>query len=156
MLWGNTDGNLANKNAKSGDSNSLETLQEQNVEMISDFSEWEIESESNDSDWEKASAASANVSQNISATPNSMIAANDFTLMANKTMDIGDHCKPWETLCAKICYVLQGKGDNIQNTRFNGIDGTKTMIGEISWLQWYFGHIRLHTKWIHLLKWTTK
>lgn len=156
MLWGNADWNLANKNAKSGDSNSLETLQEQNVEMISDFSEWEIESESNDSDWEKASAASANVSQNISATPNSMIAANDFTLMANKTMDIGDHCKPWETLCAKICYVLQGKGDNIQNTRFNGIDGTKTMIGEISWLQWYFGHIRLHTKWIHLLKWTTK
>ena len=73
MLWGNADGNLPNKNAKSGDSNSLETLQEQNVEMISGFSEWETESESSDSDWEKASAASANVSQNISATPNAML-----------------------------------------------------------------------------------
>ena len=73
MFWGNADGNSENKNAKSGDNNSLEALQEQNVEMRSESRERETESESNDSDWEQASAASVNLSQNISVTPSTTL-----------------------------------------------------------------------------------
>ena len=73
MFRGNADGNSENKNAKSGDNNSLEALQEQNVEMRSESCEWETESESNDSDWEQASAASVNLSQNISVTPSTTL-----------------------------------------------------------------------------------
>ena len=73
MLRGNADGNSENKNAKSGDSNSSEALQEQNVEMRSESCEQETESESNYSDWEQASAASVNSSQNISATPSTTL-----------------------------------------------------------------------------------
>ena len=51
MLWDNVDGNSENKDAESGDNNSLEALQKQNVEMRSESSERETESESNDSDW---------------------------------------------------------------------------------------------------------
>ena len=39
MLLGNVDGNSENKNAESGDNNSLEALQKQNVEMRSESSE---------------------------------------------------------------------------------------------------------------------
>ena len=39
MLRGNADGNSANKNAETGDNNSLETLQEKIVEMRSESSE---------------------------------------------------------------------------------------------------------------------
>ena len=73
MLRGNTDGNSENKNAESGDNNSSEALQEQNVEMRSESCEQETESESKDSDWEQASAASLNLSQNISATPSTTL-----------------------------------------------------------------------------------
>ena len=70
MLLSNADGKSANKNAESGDKNSLKTLQEQNVEMRNKSSEQETEIESNDSDWKQTSAASINLSQNNSATPN--------------------------------------------------------------------------------------
>ena len=53
-----------------------------------------------------------------------------------------------EALCAKICNVLQEKGVNIENTRFHGMDGTNTMNGEISGLQWGFHHITPHTKYM--------
>ena len=46
MLWDNADGNSKNMNAESGDNNSLEALQEQNVEMRSESCEQETESES--------------------------------------------------------------------------------------------------------------
>ena len=39
MLQGEGDGNSENKNAESGDNNSLEALQEQNVEMRSESCE---------------------------------------------------------------------------------------------------------------------
>ena len=54
-----------------------------------------------------------------------------------------------EALCAKICNVLQEKGVNIENTRFHGMDGTNTMNGEISGLQWGFHHITPHTKYMN-------
>ena len=42
MLLSNADGKSANKNAESGDKNSLKTLQEQNVEMRNKSSEQEM------------------------------------------------------------------------------------------------------------------
>ena len=40
MLQGEGDGNSENENAESGDNNSLEALQEQNIEMRSESCEW--------------------------------------------------------------------------------------------------------------------
>ena len=75
--------------------------------------------------------------------------------MASETMDMGDCCeladrhemqeeflgmvkivgsKSAEALCANICNVLQEKGVNIENMRFNDMDGTNNMSGEISGL----------------------
>ena len=62
MLLGNADRNSENKNTESGDNNSFEILQEQNIEMRSESSKL------NDSELEQASAASVNLSQNISVT----------------------------------------------------------------------------------------
>ena len=73
MLWGKADENPENKNAKSGHSNSLETLQEQNVKMRSESSKQEAESEWNDPDWKQVSAAIVNSSQNISAAPSTTL-----------------------------------------------------------------------------------
>ena len=106
-----------------------------------------------------------------------MIAAHDFTLMDDVTTDMGDCCelaifvryidsdrhemqeeflgmfeivlsKDAEALCV-ICNVLQEKGDNIENMRFNGMDGTNSMSGEISGLQRCFCHITSHTKYMN-------
>ena len=54
-----------------------------------------------------------------------------------------------EALCARICNVLQEKDVNIGYMRFNGIDGTNTMSGEISGLQRCFRHIPPHTKYMN-------
>ena len=109
---------------------------------------------------------------------NQLIAAHDFTLMADETTDMGYHCKlaifvryidsdrhaikeeflgmveivgskGAEALCAKICNVLQEKDVNIENMRFNGMDGTNTMSGQISGLQQRFRHITPHTKYMN-------
>ena len=93
-----------------------------------------------------------------------LIAAHDFTLKADETTDMGDRCelavfvryidsdchevrekflglvevvgsKGVEALCTKIFNALKSKGLNIENMRFNGMDGTNTMSGEISGLQ---------------------
>ena len=109
---------------------------------------------------------------------NRLIAAYDFTLMADETSDMGDRCelaifvryidsdlheikeeflgmvevvgsKGAEALCMKICNVLQEKGINIENMRFNGMDGTNTMSGETSGLQRRFRHITPHSKYMN-------
>ena len=43
----------------------------------------------------------------------------------------------------------QEKDVNIENMRFNGMDGTNTMSGEISGLQQRFRHITPHTKYMN-------
>ena len=87
---------------------------------------------------------------------NRLIAAHDFTLMVDETMDMGDRfelaifvryidsdsheiqeeflgmveivgSKGAEALCAKICNFLQEKGINIKNMKFNGMDGTNAI-----------------------------
>ena len=54
-----------------------------------------------------------------------------------------------EALCAKICNVLKEKAVNIENMRFNGMDGTSTLSGEISGLHWHFSHITPHNKYMN-------
>ena len=51
-----------------------------------------------------------------------------------------------EVLCTKIFNVLESKGLNIENMRFNRMDGTNTMSGQISGLQRQFRHLVPHTK----------
>ena len=51
-----------------------------------------------------------------------------------------------EELFKLICEVLRDKGVDINQTRFNGLDGTNAMSGEISGLQRWFRHLVLHSK----------
>ena len=93
-----------------------------------------------------------------------LIPACDFSLMANETTDMADRAelsifiryvdsdshevkeeflglvevvgsKGAEALFKLICEVLQDKGVDINQMRFNGFDGTNTMSGETSGLQ---------------------
>ena len=85
-----------------------------------------------------------------------MIAVHDFTLIADKTIDMGDRCKlaifvsyidsdcheiqekflgTFEIVSSRGCNVLQEKGVNIENMRCSGVDGTNTTSGEISGIQ---------------------
>ena len=57
--------------------------------------------------------------------------------------------KGTEALFKLICEVLQDKGVNINQMRFNGFDGTNTMSGEISGLQRRFRHLGPHSKYIN-------
>ena len=57
--------------------------------------------------------------------------------------------KGTEALFKLICEVLQDKGVDINQMRFNGFDGTNTMSGEISGLQRQFRHLVLHSKYIN-------
>ena len=57
-----------------------------------------------------------------------------------------------EALFKLICEVLQDKGVDINQMRFNGFDGTNTMSGEISGLQRRFCHLVPHSLvFVHLL-----
>ena len=111
MLWGNVDGTSANKNAECGENDSLRTLQEQNIETRSEFSEQETDSKSNDSDWEQASV---NLSHNISCTPNSTL-LRCIKLKRNGSYNIHLHFT-WHLIevgCA-IFVTNTVKGMNIQ------------------------------------------
>ena len=54
-----------------------------------------------------------------------------------------------ETLFKLICEVLQGKGVDINQMRFNGFDGANTKNGEISGLQPRFRNLVPHSKYIN-------
>ena len=95
---------------------------------------------------------------------NRLTAALEFSLLADETTDIADRAelaifiryvdsdchqvkeeflgvvevvgsKGAKALCQIICKVLQEKGIDINQLRFNGFDSTNTMSGEISGLQ---------------------
>ena len=51
-----------------------------------------------------------------------------------------------EALFKLICEVLQDKGVDINQMRFNGFDGTNIMSGEISGLQCRFRHLVPYSK----------
>ena len=108
-----------------------------------------------------------------------LISACDFSLMADETTDMTDRAelsifiryvdsdshevkeeflglvevvgkKGMEALFKLICEVLQDKGVDINQMRFNGFDGTNTMSGEISGLQRRFRHLVPHSKYINI------
>ena len=54
-----------------------------------------------------------------------------------------------QALCTKIFNVLESKGLNIENMRFNRMDGTNTISGQISGLQRQFRHLVPHTKYMN-------
>ena len=54
-----------------------------------------------------------------------------------------------QALCTKIFNVLESKGLNIENMRFNRMDATNTISGQISGLQWQFRHLVPHTKYMN-------
>ena len=106
-----------------------------------------------------------------------LISTCDFSLMADETTDMTDAAlsifiryvdfdshevkeeflglvevvgsKGTEALFKLICEVLQDKGVDINQMRFNGFDGTNTMSGEISGLQRRFRHLVPHSKYIN-------
>lgn len=107
-----------------------------------------------------------------------LAAASDIRLMADATTDIADRAqlsmfihyvdadehqvkeeflglvevirsKGAEALFNEICYVLREKQIDIKQMRFNGLDGTNTMSGEVSGLQWIFHHLVPHSKYVN-------
>ena len=104
-----------------------------------------------------------------------LISACYFSLMASETTDMADRAelsifiryvdsdsnevkeeflglvevvgsKGAEALFKLICEVLQDKGVDINQMRFNGFDGTNIMSGEISGLQCRFRHLVPYSK----------
>ena len=107
-----------------------------------------------------------------------IIAANDFSLLADETTDMADRAvlsifiryvdsdsytvneeylglvevvgsKGAEELCKKICEVLRDKGVDINQLRFHGFDGTNTMSGERTGLQRHMRHLAPHSKYVN-------